>query len=218
MSDIKGTLETGTQHLDEWDDVDGYETFEDYALRQIQLKRCDSEAGAEILWKAELADNAKPKIWRREQWLLGKYQGLAHHQKQSESMKLTVKRSQAINEESDFDAFKEIATSTYQKRLAGLDTKYDVVAPTGPKVSFFDVEGDVAPLADRASSSFGNKSVNKLLSEELQQKEEAEDLIEKELIQQGLEFEEKERERERERERENDELQLQLMVGMLKVP
>ena len=51
MTDIKGVLESGTEHLDEWDDVDGYETFEDYALRQVQFKRCESEEGAQKLWK-----------------------------------------------------------------------------------------------------------------------------------------------------------------------
>ena len=209
MSDIKGTLETGTEHQDEWDDVDGYETFEDYVLRQIQLKRCDSEASAEILWKKELSENKKPKVWRREQWLLGKYQGLSHHQKQTESMRLIVKRSQAINDQSDFDTFKEIATSTYEKRLQGLDTKYDVVAPSGPQVEFYDVEGDVAPLEDRATSTFGSKSVNKLLMEELQKKKMEEERIEKELIQKGVEFAEKERER------ENAELLVQLMVQLL---
>ena len=109
MSDIKGTLETGTTYDDVWDDLDGFETFEDYALRQIGLRRAANEKEAEVLWKDELGKNEKPKVWRRNQWLLGKYNGLMHHQQQTDSFRLTVKRSQEIETQEDFEDFKIVS-------------------------------------------------------------------------------------------------------------
>ena len=65
----------------------------------------------------------------------------------------------------------------------------------GPKINHFDVEGDVAPLENLGQNSFGSKTVNKLLTEELAARKEQEEQIEADLIAQGIDFLEKEKKR-----------------------
>ena len=38
IAEMKGSLEVGTEHSDDWLDIDNFETFEDYALRMIGLR------------------------------------------------------------------------------------------------------------------------------------------------------------------------------------
>ena len=204
IAEMKGSLEVGTEHSDDWLDIDNFETFEDFALRMIGLRRAQDEAGCEPLWLAELGNPEKVKTFRRGQWLLGKYCGLQHQDKQSEKMTISVKRAQHIGGQEEYEKFKEVATETYQKRINAKGAS--LVQPSyAPMVSAYDVENDVQPDLRIAEQAFGSKSVNKLLMEELAEKARQEQSLEQALLAKGLEFLEKEKEKKRRAEAEGSE-------------
>ena len=168
MSNVKGALETGTSHSNDWADIDDFQTFEDFAIRQIALRRAQNEKDCEPLWADALRDPDQVCVFRRGQWLLGKYSGLQHADRQSETMSISVKRAAHINTQEDLEEYKRVATDTYQRRIASM--KGPLVKPAeSPFVSKYDVEGDTEPDMG-AQNAFGSKSVNKLLMEELADK------------------------------------------------
>eukprot|EP00959_Pyramimonas_sp_CCMP1952_P037503 785104-Pyramimonas_sp.AAC.1 len=58
------------------DELDMFETFQDCALRQIGLKRCEDDQGAKRLSLQFLSGPEKQEIKIRGQWLLGKFGGI----------------------------------------------------------------------------------------------------------------------------------------------
>ena len=63
-ADSKGCVTQKSANGTILDDVVHYETFEDYAQRQIGLKRCEDEAGAVPLWKAACSSPGASVIQR----------------------------------------------------------------------------------------------------------------------------------------------------------
>ena len=97
FSDVKGSIEHSKVHSMTRDEMDMYETFEDFAVRQIGLKRTDFEAGAQVLWLEALSDPDKQKIKVRGQWLLGKFSGVAMHNVVSDELRNALKQAQMID-------------------------------------------------------------------------------------------------------------------------
>ena len=72
----KGEIKQEHVTGDEKRDLDLYDTFEDFALRQIQLKRCENEAGAAPLRDEALKAPSAQVIIRRGVKCLGRFGGV----------------------------------------------------------------------------------------------------------------------------------------------
>eukprot|EP00959_Pyramimonas_sp_CCMP1952_P379309 7945491-Pyramimonas_sp.AAC.1 len=70
---VKGPIERGKVQSSTRGELGLFDTFEDFGLRRIGLKRCEDEEGAKSSRPHALSDPEKPKVNRvRGQWLLGR--------------------------------------------------------------------------------------------------------------------------------------------------
>ena len=111
---------------------DNFEPFEDWAVRQILLRRATNEKSARDRFKAVLAKHEVPCIFARGQWLIGKFAGITMGQHQSDEMRAALKASQDLKERSVIDAFIAKSEELAGKSRKGLDTLYQSMAV--PKV------------------------------------------------------------------------------------
>lgn len=106
--------------------MDEYETFESFALRQIQLKRCDNEKDAEVVWRQELACSDRPKIQHRGQWLLGRFTGVRMAKETHEEFKASMKQSQIVETRGDIDEFAQLVDENFAKHRRCENKAYEV--------------------------------------------------------------------------------------------
>ena len=107
---------------------DNFEPFEDWAVRQILLRRATDEKSAWDMFKAVLAKHEVPCIFARGQWLIGKFAGITMDQVQSDEMRAALKASQDLKERDDIDAFIAKSEELAGKSRKGLDTSCQSMA------------------------------------------------------------------------------------------
>ncbi|CAK0823661.1 unnamed protein product, partial [Prorocentrum cordatum] len=172
---VKGSVEHSKVQSLTRDELDLFETFEDFALGQIGLKRCEDEAGAKPLWLEALADPQKQKIKFRGQWLLGKFGGVAMHNTVSDELRNALKQAQMIDSKEGLDEFLTESTDLQARREKGIKKDYMVQPDKDqPEVNDYDVEGSVK--VDEGMIS--DKAVMKTITAQIAKK--AEDLAEQE--------------------------------------
>ena len=96
-----------------------FEVFEDWAVRQIILKRAQNENDAWQFYLKELENNKVPCIYWRGQWLIGRFAGISMGQIHSDDLRAALKISQDLNSKSDIDAFVAQASQLAARRSKG---------------------------------------------------------------------------------------------------
>ena len=128
FSQTKGTVEHAKVERSFKKEQDNFEPFEDWAVRQILLRRATDEKSAWDLFKTVLAKHEVPCIFARGQWLIGKFAGITMGQVQSDEMRAALKASQDLKERDDIDAFIAKSEELAGKSRKGLDTSYQSMA------------------------------------------------------------------------------------------
>ena len=127
--------ETANKNLE--DETDNYEPFEDYAIRQIALKRCDDEPGALKLWVAALAKPGAMVIQRRGEWCLGRFAGVSYNKRHETGTTSAVNQSREIADEADLAKFFEQSEATQARNVRKSSSLHECTRSTSelPKVS-----------------------------------------------------------------------------------
>ena len=177
---VKGTVEHSKSEVAYKKEEDLFETFEDWAVRQITLKRCSDEASAWELFKIQLEKKALPVLFVRDQWLIAKFAGVKMGQVKSDELRAALKASQDLTSRADIDAFTARAAELSDKRSRGVDTSYqnNTVPDRMREVDDSDVYG----IFRGTESGDADKVMVKHLTGEMQKKMEAEEAEEKALV------------------------------------
>ena len=185
FSSIKGVVEQSRRDELTRKELDNFETFEDFAVRQITLKRANTEADAWKLFQKELADGTKQKIKVRGVWLLGKFSGVEFGNSSTDMLSCSLKRAQEVESKDDLQKFQEVASdlAARRSRVAPGATS---VRPEGQGIDDMDVEGAIIEPDIRIASSSCN-GVTKMMKQDLQRKQEEEEFLEAELVRKVLE-------------------------------
>jgi hypothetical protein len=152
--------------------------FEDYAVRQIGLKRCENEEGALILWKLALARPGANVLQRRGEYLLGRFQGVSFHNVDGSSVSSAVKQSQLVDSAAVLEEFELQAESMCTKFARQLNKTHECEAVVGPKIAASSIDAPMTEDGMRQSSGLMHGMVLK----ELQRKAE-QDAVEEERLQ-----------------------------------
>ena len=97
------------------DELDQWETQEDFCLRQLALKRAETEQGAILLWReAVKAPGANVKKARGE-LLLGRFTGLGRKKRNEDGLRTRLGQGQTIESHSDLEEFGTLADKMKKK-------------------------------------------------------------------------------------------------------
>ena len=115
FSQPKGYVDQKHQTGSVKDEKDDYEVFDDFALRMIQLKRCEDEAGAATLWTAALQSAGATVIERRGQKCLGRFKGVSVAKREADLTESGTKQTQELSSSAHVDDFLQQAVVTHER-------------------------------------------------------------------------------------------------------
>lgn len=157
--------------------------FEDWAVRQIILKRAQDENEAWQLYLKELEKKEVPCIYWRGQWLIGRFAGISMGQIHSDDLRTALKVSQDLTSQSDIDAFVAQASQLADRRSRGIDTSYQSQQVDQRQRQILD-EDVFGKTSLEAMGDAGASMVN-LVTKELKRKLEQDEKEERQLIEQA---------------------------------
>ena len=168
FSEVKVVLEETRTDSDIVDILKKYETFEDWAPRQMMLGYCpfgDRKRAME-LFEAKLLEPDVKKIFLNDQWLIQKFGGVDSIQRQSDNLSQSVKRGMYVNGRDDMERFQQKAEESMAKRRRTRDTSLDVkTEPLKLSINRQDVEGAVQMPNLCGGTSLFTTEVTKLLEQ-----------------------------------------------------
>ncbi|CAK0846196.1 unnamed protein product [Prorocentrum cordatum] len=143
------------------DDKDDYETFEDWAVRQIGLKRCANETEAAEKWELEIAKPGARVTERRGQVLLGRFAGVGLTNRHEEGCITGFKGSNNVDSKEDMEAAQshmEDARLKFRKtsELLNARAKCEASSAGGAKISQVDCPVGEEDLNPKNNSGMQN--------------------------------------------------------------
>ena len=108
-------------------DVNDTITEEQWVLEQMQLKKCETFAGGQVLWKTVMADDSYMKEWHvaSQQWLLKTWRGTRSlaGSRQSKSNRLVkehdIEDAEDLKAAGESNAARAAASAAWLKRVKG---------------------------------------------------------------------------------------------------
>ena len=150
----KGVIEQGSQLENKMHDVDEWENFEDWAVRQITLGRCTDEETAKPLWIKACADPNNIVTEKRGQMFLGRHKGLEHKAGETQFCRQGLKQSMELDGVEALGDFEGQAHLTGTRFLARASKAHENAASSSdPKVTEVGSLMNVAELQPRNPSA-----------------------------------------------------------------
>ena len=99
FNEPKGVVEQGSNSHNTFEDVDSWETFEDFAVRNIILQNAANKDEALDLCKQACADPRNKVMERRGMKLLGRFKGMENRSGDTDFMQHSTKQSMELQDE-----------------------------------------------------------------------------------------------------------------------
>ena len=139
------------------DTVDRYIDFEEFAIRQIALRRAESEKECVPLWDAALKMPGAVVVKSRNQYLLGVFGGVEARKRQAAGMRTGLRESHHVHDEEELVATMEEGEETRAKFSRRMGKELEVAASSrgGPLIDELDIdtlrnEGDMREGSEKA--------------------------------------------------------------------
>lgn len=152
---------------DELRDTDAYETFEDWAMRQIALGKLPDLSACEAEWSRILQQETHRCTKRRGQWLLARYAGCTASRLETSSTSTNVSQRKRVKTADELGAISEKADELLNKRRNLRLGQQVQVAPSVlcPDIPDDEVEG--ACILEVAHTSFRRNAEREFLQRQV---------------------------------------------------
>jgi hypothetical protein len=141
------------------DEVDTYETFEDWAPRQLTMGLCKNLHDAEEAWKRALKKPGAQVITRRGTFLLGRFAGVRIATGTQDKLSAAIKQSREIESAADLADFEETAESNIERFNRTQNNATRCAADKGPSIGASDVDMLITAEDERSPDMVLKRSI-----------------------------------------------------------
>ena len=172
----KDVQAVGSEQLD----LDKYEVFEDWCVRQMVLKKYNSVDECATAWQLLAEDPSQNWVFARGQWCLGRFAGVQRRRYERNEQQREISQSRAVGSASEFEAVLQRCDETLAKRRRINDTEAPVfLASVQPPI--ID-EGDIFNAQSLEDLRPGNKIYRRDVEKELHRQVREQQDAEKEMV------------------------------------